>query len=230
MILLFVVSQLFGIFDRKGGIGAALIGGIIVFSTDIEWLTLMLIFAATSFVVTRMWFSYKKNIREQEGKHGERGISNVIYAGIIGVIIAISSALSSYLALPTIHFFEIFAVSFAVITSDTFASEIGVIDQKVRLITSMEKVTPGTNGGISVTGTIASLIGALVIGLSFTFLAYNHFILYKVLFVTILGFAGNLADSVLGATLERAGKLSKGGVNLYSALIAVIIAIFLLTL
>ncbi|EQD43546.1 protein containing DUF92, transmembrane, partial [mine drainage metagenome] len=57
----------------------------------------------------------------------------------------------------------------------------------------MEKVGPGTNGGISVTGTIASVIGALVIGISFSLLAYNQFILYKVLFVTILGFAGNLA-------------------------------------
>lgn len=230
MILLFVVSQVFGIFDRKGGIGAALIGGIIVFSTDIEWLTLMLIFAATSFIVTRLWFSYKKGIKEQEGRHGERGLSNVAYAGLIGVIIAVSSAFSSYLGLPEFHFFEIFAVSYAVITSDTFASEVGVIDQRVRLITSMQKVSPGTNGGISVTGTVASIVGALVIGISFSFLAYDQFILYKVLFVSVMGFAGNLADSLLGATLERAGKLSKGGVNLYSALIAVIISIIILSL
>jgi uncharacterized protein (TIGR00297 family) len=190
----------------------------------------MLIFAVSSFIVTRMWFSYKKNLQEQEGKHGERGVSNVFYAGLVGVIIALASALSNYYHLTGIHFFELFAISFAVITSDTFASEIGVIDPNVRLITNMQKVSPGTNGGISVTGTIASIIGALIIGISFSLLAYEHFILYKILFVTVMGFAGNLADSVLGATLERGGKITKGGVNLYSSLFAVVISIIVLSL
>jgi|YelNatPaOPRAMG01_1025707.scaffolds.fasta_scaffold00710_8 uncharacterized protein (TIGR00297 family) len=190
----------------------------------------MLIFAIASFIVTRMWFSYKKNLQEQEGKHGERGISNVFYAGLIGVIIALASALSKS-ALPyDIHFFELFAISFAVITSDTFASEVGVIDSKVRLITNMQKVSPGTNGGVSVTGTLASVIGALIIGISFSLLAYDRFILYNVIFVSLMGFVGNIADSVLGATLERAGKLSKGGVNLYSSLFAVVISIIILSL
>jgi uncharacterized protein (TIGR00297 family) len=225
-----VLSQLFGIFDLKGGIGAAVIGGIIVFSTDIEWLSLMLIFAIASFIVTRMWFSYKKNMQEQEGKHGERGVSNVFYAGLIGVIIAVASAFSNSLHLSGVHFFELFAVSFAVITSDTFASEVGVIDSNVRLITSMQKVSPGTNGGISLTGTVASIIGALIIGVSFSLLAYEHFILYKVLFITAMGFLGNLVDSLLGATLERAGRLTKGTVNLYSSLFAVVLSLIILTL
>ena len=225
-----MLSQLFGIFDLKGGIGAAVIGGIIVFSTDIEWLSLMLIFAIASFIVTRMWFSYKKNMQEQEGKHGERGVSNVFYAGLIGVIIAVVSALSNSLHLSGVHFFELFAVSFAVITSDTFASEVGVIDSNVRLITSMQKVSPGTNGGISLTGTVASIIGALIIGVSFSLLAYEHFILYKVLFITAMGFLGNLVDSLLGATLERAGRLTKGTVNLYSSLFAVVLSLIILTL
>ena len=225
-----MLSQLFGIFDLKGGIGAAVIGGIIVFSTDIEWLSLMLIFAIASFIVTRMWFSYKKNMQEQEGKHGERGVSNVFYAGLIGVIIAVASAFSNSLHLSGVHFFELFAVSFAVITSDTFASEVGVIDSNVRLITSMQKVSPGTNGGISLTGTVASIIGALIIGVSFSLLAYEHFILYKVLFITAMGFLGNLVDSLLGATLERAGKLTKGTVNLYSSLFAVVLSLIILTL
>ena len=225
-----MLSQLFGIFDLKGGIGAAVIGGIIVFSTDIEWLSLMLIFAIASFIVTRMWFSYKKNMQEQEGKHGERGVSNVFYAGLIGVIIAVASAFSNSLHLSGVHFFELFAVSFAVITSDTFASEVGVIDSNVRLITSMQKVSPGTNGGISLTGTVASIIGALIIGVSFSLLAYEHFILYKVLFITAMGFLGNLVDSLLGATLERAGRLTKGTVNLYSSLFAVVLSLIILTL
>ena len=190
----------------------------------------MLIFAIASFIVTRMWFSYKKNLQEQEGKHGERGVSNVFYAGLIGVVIALASAFSNYYHLNGMHFFELFAISFAVITSDTFASEVGVIDSRVRLITNMHKVSPGTNGGISVTGTIASIIGALIIGISFSLLAYDHFILYKVVFVTVMGFMGNIADSVLGATLERRGMLSKGGVNLYSSLFAVVISIIVLSL
>ncbi len=188
----------------------------------------MLIFAIGSFIATRAWFSRKRELAAQEGRAGERGVSNVVYAGLIGVAIAIASAANVNFNIAGFNFFELFAISFAVTNSDTFASEIGAIDSKTRLITTLKRVAPGTNGGISLTGTVAAVLGAVIIGISFTYLAYDSFRLDHVILVSSLGFMGNLVDSLLGATLERKGKMSKGAVNLVSALIAVLVGIIIL--
>lgn len=225
LVLLFALSQLLRIFDLKGGIAASVVGGVIVFSADLQWLLLMLIFAISSFAVTKAFIDRKKKISAQEGKNGERGYSNVVFGGVVGVLIAVLSGLSFDGFAPKFQYFEVFAVSFAVITSDTFASEIGIIDKRVRLITNFSKVQPGVNGGVSVTGTFAALAGAAIIGTSYSLLGFDKLMLYPILLITVLGFAGNIIDSVLGATLENRGILKKGSVNLLSALTATLVAV-----
>ena len=202
-----------------------MVGGVIVFSADLQWLLLMLIFAGTSFAATKAFLERKKRISAQEGKNGERGYSNVVFGGVVGMFIAVAYVLSLEGYVPKFPYFEIFAVSFAVITSDTFASELGIIDSRVRLITNLSHVQPGENGGVSITGTAAAIFGAALIGVSFSVLAYEQLRLYPILLVTAFGFAGNVIDSFLGATLERKGILNKGSVNLVSALSATLMAV-----
>ncbi len=146
----------------------------------------------------------------------------------MGCIIAVSSLLATNFHLAKFPFFEIFAISIGVINSDTFASEIGIKDRRVIMITNFRPVKPGTNGGISVIGTFASIIGAVIIGLSFSLLAYNSIVIYKVLFVSVMAFLGNIIDSILGATLENMGYMSKGSVNMSSAAISVILSVIIL--
>lgn len=48
---------------------------------------------------------------------------------------------------------------------DTLASEIGILSRsQPRLITNFRRVPPGTNGGMSVEGTAASVVGGLLVG------------------------------------------------------------------
>ena len=119
-------------------------------------------------------------------------------------------------------------MSFAVISSDTFASEIGVLDQKVYMITNFSRTTPGVNGGISITGEIAAIAGSGIIAIAYMILSLNFLSIYDFVFITALGFLGCQVDSVLGAVLENRGIISKGQVNLFAALITLAVAIFVI--
>ncbi|XP_052241522.1 transmembrane protein 19-like [Dreissena polymorpha] len=101
---------------------------------------------------------------------------------------------------------------------DTFASEIGSVigsSPTVRLITDFSKVPRGTNGGISVVGTVASFVGGVVPGLAFyltQMVCVNEDYLTSsppqwpiVLVAGIFGLMGSMIDSLLGATLQYTG-------------------------
>jgi uncharacterized protein (TIGR00297 family) len=110
--------------------------------------------------------------------------------------------------------------------ADTAASECGeALSTRAYLITTMRPVPAGTDGGVSLPGTVAGAAAALVIG---AVAAGTHVISWRAL--PVIAGAGVLAtvvDSVLGATLERRGVISNNGVNFVSTAVAGAIAILL---
>ena len=56
---------------------------------------------------------------------------------------------------------------FACCLGDTLASELGILSKsRPRLVTTFQPVPPGTNGGMSTLGTLASATGGVVMGLT----------------------------------------------------------------
>ncbi|KAN0078251.1 Integral membrane protein DUF92 domain containing protein [Tylopilus felleus] len=103
---------------------------------------------------------------------------------------------------------------FACCLGDTLASELGILSSSPPvLITTFKKVPPGTNGGISVGGTIASAIGGCIVGLAqFVSLVLENTACraeWTILLPTLIGWGsaagvlGSMLDSLLGATLQR---------------------------
>lgn len=95
---------------------------------------------------------------------------------------------------------------YACSAADTFSSEIGVLnDGWPFLITTFRKVPPGTNGGVSLLGLIAALMGGSIIGLCALVIPTDTWItkLSLVLIGTGAGLFGSLADSILGATMQQ---------------------------
>jgi uncharacterized protein (TIGR00297 family) len=96
--------------------------------------------------------------------------------------------------------------------ADTWASELGILSKnKPRLVTSffLRSVPHGTNGGMSIFGTFASLLGGTFIGLLFFVFSFSlsnqkpSIPQYPMIFVGALcGLLGSLFDSLLGATLQ----------------------------
>lgn len=87
----------------------------------------------------------------------------------------------------------------AAATADTWATEIGTRNPgKTHKITTFEEVPAGTEGGISLKGTLAGVLGALMIAL----FIFPLGILAPITFFTVVffgGVAGLLIDSTLGA-------------------------------
>lgn len=96
---------------------------------------------------------------------------------------------------------------------DTLASELGILsDSPPRLVTTWKIVPAGTNGGMSVSGTIWSGIGGGLIGIMMGVIlvienqACDHDVWILVEMVgwgTFAGLFGSFVDSLLGATVQQ---------------------------
>ncbi len=209
------------VFTPAGCITAFVVGVIIGIMGHLTWVILLLIFLFTSFAATKYRFDFKRAIGLQEGRRGERGHKNVIANGAVPVVIAILSFENSFYPYLDKELGSIlFLAAIAVAAADTLASELGILSRNVYLITSRKRVRPGTDGGVSWTGQMwaffaagyTALLGTLI----FHYWGLVDFTLFNLLAVGFAGFIGCQIDSVIGATLEQKGMVSKLTNNLAS--------------
>ena len=103
--------------------------------------------------------------------------------------------------------------------ADTLASELGeVFGGTPRLITTWRPVLPGTDGGITLSGTLAGFAGAAVVAT--TGAAVLRLGLRGGAIALTAGVFGLVIDSLLGALAERRGWLNNDAVNFLSTLAA----------
>ena len=158
-----------------------------------------------------------------ESTDGHRGWVNVAANGGMPALVA----LLTFLVDDWESGLWMFAAAVAVATSDTWASEIGCLDQRVRMITTLKPCEAGVNGGFSPNGQLAAVAGGLLIGASalvaslvmFSAPVSDQIVIAGI--VAGLGFLGCQIDSILGAVLENRGVLTKGSVNALSIIAGV---------
>ena len=216
----------FGLLTKSGCVGAFAIGFCIGALGDVWWLALLILFAIIGFAATLVGLSKKKEKGLQEGTHGERSYKNILGVAIPPLVFAILNT-----ALPGNEW--LFAMAYistiSVAAADTAASELGVKDPKVWLITTFRRVEPGTDGGVSLTGTLISAAGAIMVsllGYAFIFHTLDGWFLVPAL----CGFLGCVADSYIGATLETWGYVDKYANNCITGIIGGLLAIPFCTL
>ena len=203
--------------DLFGSLIMILMGVVIIFSAGTNWLLLIVLFLIMCLLATRYSKKYKRSLGEYEGR---RTSKNVISNGVVACFMA---AFGGYY-LPLVGGF-IGAIATA--TADTMASEIGVLHQP-RLLTTMQKVDPGTDGAVSLLGTAVGMAGAAIIGLAAYLLGILPNPFTAILVSVISGTVGCFVDSFLGATFERRFMLTNEHVNLIATIVGAIVGILLI--
>ena len=217
-----------------GSLAAFVVGMVIGVFGDVTWLFLLLFFLLSSFLATRYRFALKEALGVQEGLRGERKATNVLANGFAPMAVAAIS-LTMPAGFPKILSGIIFLSALAVAGADTLASEIGVLSRRTVLITNGQPVPPGTDGGVSPLGQLCAFGAALYTSIVGWFVLSNLARMWNlvptmpsapvyVLIPIAIGFLGCQLDSVLGATLERRGLVSKKTVNLVSTTTGAIVA------
>ena len=210
------------ILDKQGIIAATLLGLFVGFLGHWTWLLLLLCFFLSSHIATKWRFEEKTERGLNESTDGHRGWVNVAANGGMPALVALLTFLVDDWESGLWMFAPV-----AVATSDTWASEIGCLDQRVRMITTLKPCEAGVNGGFSPNGQLAAVAGGLLIGASalvaslvmFSAPVSDQIVIAGI--VAGLGFLGCQIDSILGAVLENRGVLTKGSVNALSIIAGV---------
>lgn len=138
----------------------------------------------------------KKDLSSDDGMKGDRrDYMQVIANGLIPTL----SALLFYVSGRAI-FICAFVASLAEAFSDTVASGIGAFSARTFDPFRMSECSNGLSGGMSLLGTLASLIAAVVIGL--VALAFGATDIWMTLIAVGSGFVGAVFDSFLGSVFQ----------------------------
>ena len=221
--LLIALAQRAPLLTKAGWVHAGILGTLLWGSLGWPgWLAVVLYLLVGS-LVTRLGLRRKQDLGLAEGRGGRRGPENVWGSAATGAGLALLCTLP-WAPVPLLLIG--FAASFSAKLADTCGSEIGKRwGRHTVLVTSLRPVPPGTEGAISLEGSLASLAGSALMAL----VALQLGLLQgggAWLLVTLVGLVATLIESLIGATLQgRIAWLSNELVNGLQTLIAALLAI-----
>jgi uncharacterized protein (TIGR00297 family) len=178
----------------------------------------LLVFAVT-LAATRTGKRRKQELRTAESPTGRTAAQVMANLGVATLAVTFTFPCFVVLALAAL----------AEAAADTSSSEIGMaFPGRTVLLTTGKRVESGIDGGISLVGSTAAVLAALMIAVpALALQLVNHPL--QVLIVVVAGVAGMLFDSFLGAVFERKGYLKNDAVNLMGTAFAMGVAQLLAT-
>jgi uncharacterized protein (TIGR00297 family) len=179
---------------------------------------------ATLFILT--WISTRFGYRRKQaigvaergdGRNALQVLANLAIPAFASIVFAVTGDRLWIIAM---------IAALAEAATDTVASEVGQTSNPTAfLITSGKRVPAGTDGAITLSGTLAGMIaGAVVTAVA----AFGGLIPTSQLWIpSAAGVAGMLFDSLLGATIQRRGWMTNEAVNFFGTTAAAVLGLAL---
>jgi len=215
-----VIARTLGAVTDGGALMGVLVAFVLILAAGVAGFVPLLTVFVITVLATRLGHARKQQLGVAERGPG-RSASQVLA----------NLGATTLCALPVIWFPRLTGIllagamaALAEAAADTASSEIGQATARAAyMITDFREAPIGTNGAISVVGTLAGCVAACLVawvGAFFQVVSWNWTPL-----LALAGIAGMFFDSVLGATWENSGKMGNDAVNFVSTVFAADLAL-----
>ena len=211
-----VLARLASGVSNSGALAGAMVAFILALR-DIKMFFLLLIVFCVTLAATRLGSSRKQLLELAEPTGGRSASQVMANLGVAALLLALPSFPSACL---------LGLAALAELSADTTSSEVGTaLSGKTVLISNLKSVPAGTDGGISLSGTAAGVLAGIMIAACAHVFGLIPWV--GVIVISCAATAGMLADSLLGATVERRGYLNNDWVNLLGTASAALFTLIL---
>lgn len=181
-----------GSLDRTGAVAAAMVGAAVLWSTGWWGGAVLLTFFVGSTLLSRL--CPDPAAERGEAKGGRRDARQVLANGgapALGALLGLHEPSAGLWVL---------SIGLAAAAADTWATALGATSREApRHLLRWERVAAGTSGAVTWRGTLGGTVGALSVGLIGGWATADPRLLVA---AGVLGTAGMLLDSLLGATVQ----------------------------
>lgn len=219
--------------DISGALGGWLLGAILILGAGWPLYATLLAFFVLGTLTTKLGYARKARAGLAQEKGGRRGFSHAFSNVGVAAICAIAMSRVTRVAardeeLPFVVLFMGIA-ALATAAADTTASEIGqLIGRRAFLPLTLRRVPVGTEGAISLEGTLAGLLGGFLVAFLGAWAAHYA---YEVRLtaallgaLTLCAFLGSYLESIAGSwNRKRQRPVPNGALNFFNTAVGAVL-------
>ena len=205
--------------NRSGVVAGFLVGFVIYAFLSWQGYLLLMAFFVIGSACTKFGYRKKAAAKLAQEDKGRRGARHALANAGVATACALFAAMTGHPVL----FALAFAGAFATAAADTSSSEIGqLLGRRTYLVTTFRPVPRGTEGAVSLEGTLAGILASLLIAALGA--ALGLFSWKGVPVVVFAAFVGTTFESVVGAALEKRRLLDNEALNFLNTLVGALVA------
>lgn len=201
--------------DVSGLVGGWILGAVVIVFGGWPLYAVLLAFFVIGTATTKLGYRRKASAGLAQEKEGRRGFSHAFSNVGVAALLAIASS-----AIPQ-HRTALWlaaAAALATAAADTTASEVGqLLGRRAFLPLTLKRVPVGTEGAISIEGTVAGLIGGFIVAVVASIAEFSAFAPRVVVPITAAAFIGSYIESLAGNwNRKRASSVPNGALNFFN--------------
>lgn len=208
--------------DLSGLVGGAILGSVVILYGGWQLYLVLLAFFIIGTALTRLGYARKARLGLAQEKGGRRGASHAFSNVGVAAILSVAAAGAHEGAL-----WFAAAAALATAAADTTASEIGqLFGRRTYLPLTFRRVERGTEGAVSLEGTLAGIVAAALVAL--VAVAASRAGMRMLLLITVAAFAGSYIESVAGSWNRRQARpVPNGALNFFNTAVGAAVLLLL---